>query len=87
MSVRYNELTREEEKVIIKKGTEAPFTGEYDDHFEKGSYLCRRYNSFLHESESKFNAGCDWSSFDSKINQFRCVNSGGKLDKVILVHS
>ncbi|SRR5258706_14501693 len=60
----YNPLSPEEEKVIVHKGTEAPFTGEYDNFYEEGTFLCRRCNSPLFSSKSKFDAGCGWPSFD-----------------------
>ena len=62
-----NKLTPEEEKVIVSKGTEAPFTGEYDDFFEEGTYMCRRCNTPLYTSTAKFHSGCGWSSFDQEI--------------------
>ncbi len=60
----YNKLTPQEEDIIEGKGTEAPFTGEYDDFFEDGVYICRRCNAPLFSAESKFDAGCGWPSFD-----------------------
>jgi len=61
------ELTREEEEVIVHKGTEAPFTGKYYAFWERGTYVCRRCGTPLYHSESKFEAGCGWPSFDDEI--------------------
>ena len=63
----YNKLTPEEERVIVHKGTEAPFSGEYDDFYKQGTYVCRRCNQPLFSSASKFNAGCGWPSFDDSF--------------------
>ena len=56
--MNYNNLNKEEEKVIVHKGTEMPFTGEYDNFFKKGVYHCKRCDAPLYKSESKFNSGC-----------------------------
>jgi len=63
----YNELNHEEERVIVHKGTEPPFTGEYDNFYEQGTFVCRRCNQPLFSSKSKFNAGCGWPSFDESF--------------------
>jgi peptide methionine sulfoxide reductase msrA/msrB len=60
-------LTPEEERVMLHRGTEPPFTGEYCEHFETGTYLCRRCGARLFESGSKFHSGCGWPSFDDAI--------------------
>jgi methionine-R-sulfoxide reductase len=60
-------LTPEEERVIIHKGTEAPFHGEYTDTFEEGIYLCKQCGNPLYTSTSKFHSGCGWPSFDQEI--------------------
>jgi len=65
---KYNELTTEEAYVIEQKGTERPFTGEYDKHFENGTYICRKCNTPLYTSDSKFNSGCGWPAFDQEID-------------------
>ncbi len=63
----YRKLTPEEKRVIINKGTEAPFTGQYNDHWKEGTYVCKRCGAELYKSTSKFDAGCGWPSFDDEI--------------------
>ena len=91
--MNYNKLTREQERVIINKATEPPFTGEYDDFYEEGTFVCRRCNAPLFSSKSKFHSGCGWPSFDETLpNAIRripdpdgvrikmeCKNCGGHL--------
>lgn len=60
-------LSPEEEAVIVHKKTEAPFSGKYDRFFRKGAYACRRCGALLYRSESKFDAGCGWPSFDVEV--------------------
>ncbi len=66
-TMKFNELTPEEERVIIHKGTEAPFTGKYNNFDEKGTYVCKRCNTPLYRSEDKFDGHCGWPSFDDEI--------------------
>ena len=65
--MKNNKLTPEEERVIVYKGTEVPFTGEYEPLFDEGTYVCRRCETPLYASARKFDAGCGWPSFDQEI--------------------
>ncbi len=96
--VKHNELTAEERYVIESKGTERPFTGEYDEFYEAGTYVCRRCNAELYGSDDKFDAHCGWPAFDDEIPgavkrvpdadgqriEIECTNCGGHLGHVFL---
>ena len=92
----YNTLSAQERYVIESKGTEPPFTGEYDDFYEEGVYTCRRCDAELYRSANKFDAHCGWPAFDQEIpgsvkhlpdpdgqrTEVECVNCGGHLGHV-----
>lgn len=95
-TLKLNPLSKDEQYVILNKGTERPFTGEYTDKFDKGTYICKQCNAPLYESDSKFHSGCGWPSFDDEIKgavkktldsdgqrtEITCANCGGHLGHV-----
>ena len=94
----FNHLSEFEKSIIVNKGTEAPFSGEYDKHCENGLYHCKACMSPLFRSADKFNSNCGWPSFDDEIDgaikrktdysggmvrtEIMCSNCGGHLGHV-----
>ncbi len=66
-NIMYRKLTPEQERIIVHKGTEPPFSGKFYKHFQNGTYTCRRCGAPLFESSSKFKSDCGWPSFDGQI--------------------
>ena len=65
--MNFNKLTPEEERVILHKGTEMPYTGKYLNNKEKGVYTCKRCDAVLYKSQDKFDSHCGWPSFDDEV--------------------
>lgn len=81
-NIFFSNLNKEEKWIIVDKGTEDPFSGEYNDHFDAGIFICRACKNPLYESNTKFNSGCGWPSFDDEIEGSISRNedlSGGKV--------
>ena len=92
----YNPLTPQERYILEFKGTERPFSGEYDDFYEAGVYLCRRCDAELYRSADKFDARCGWPAFDREApaavrqlpdpdglrTEIECATCGGHLGHV-----
>ncbi len=95
-SSTWRKLTPAEEAVIVHRGTERPYSGEYEHHTKAGTYVCKRCGSPLYRSDDKFDAGCGWPSFDQEIPgavqrlpdpdgqrvEIRCARCGGHLGHV-----
>jgi peptide-methionine (R)-S-oxide reductase len=62
-----NQLDEQSYRILREKGTEYPFTGEYNDHFEKGIYCCKGCGTPLYRSENKFDSSCGWPSYDEAL--------------------
>ena len=60
-------LTSKEKKIIVDKGTERPYTGKYNNHYKKGTYVCKACSNPLFKSNTKFDSKCGWPSFDKEI--------------------
>jgi peptide methionine sulfoxide reductase msrA/msrB len=92
----YRNLSPEEEKVIVYKGTEAPFTGKYDKFWQDGTYVCKRCGAELYHSDDKFDSGCGWPSFDDELpgavtrtpdgmrTEITCSNCGAHLGHIFM---
>jgi peptide-methionine (R)-S-oxide reductase len=62
-----DKLTPDQYHILREKGTERPFTGEYNTHYDNGVYSCAACGNDLFKSDQKFDSGCGWPSFDDEI--------------------
>ena len=63
----FKNLTSKERKIIVDKGTERPYSGKYNNHYKKGTYVCKACSNPLFKSNTKFDSKCGWPSFDKEI--------------------
>ncbi len=84
-TTNFNPLTPQEEYVIVHKGTDRPFTGDYYDKKDEGTYTCRRCNTPLYHSSDKFDSHCGWPSFDDEIEGavIRVLDKDGMRTEII----
>lgn len=84
-NTQYNTLTPEEERVILYKGTEMPYTGKFYKTKEEGTYICKRCNAPLYRSKDKFDSHCGWPSFDDEIEGAvtRVTDADGRRTEII----
>jgi peptide-methionine (R)-S-oxide reductase len=83
--MKLNELNKDERAVILNKATEQPFSGEYNDFYEKGIYVCKQCEQPLFNSEAKFKSGCGWPSFDDTFEGAveRVPDADGRRTEII----
>jgi peptide methionine sulfoxide reductase msrA/msrB len=86
--MNFNSLTPEEERIIVFKGTEAPFSGKYVDFFENGNYTCKRCGAVLFNSNTKFESDCGWPSFDDAIpgTVKKTLDADGRRTEITCAH-
>jgi methionine-R-sulfoxide reductase len=84
----YRTLTDQEAAVIENKGTERPFSGEYEEMSDKGTFICKRCNNPLYQSVNKFDARCGWPSFDKEITNAvtRSLDADGSRNEITCAH-
>ena len=81
----WNQLNAIEKHVIVDKGTEYPFSGEYNDFKGRGMFVCRRCEHPLYSSADKFDSGCGWPSFDDEVvgNVTKVPDADGRRIEII----
>lgn len=84
-TMEFNKLTPAEERIIIYKGTEIPWSGDLLENKEDGVYTCKRCDAILFKSDDKFDSHCGWPSFDDEINGAikRILDADGKRTEIV----